>query len=584
MALAGRYFLYREVFDRIIEKSELTALIQDLDPCKAAIVLCQISAELRLAKRDRETVGKVQQDLAGWLLDDATVERMKERFGTTNTADRPIFHLPQVLNVLRLVLEHASGLRDPITDQEARYTLGAACLMMSDMYLTEEEHVALSLGTNESRMLAIMTQMLGPFEITNSSAITHVIYRARVMFRDLLSQPAVTQRISKECEGFDFEKEFSRIVGLQLSQWLFLLFAFYSYLFHYLSKEGTRCPEFLAIDHQNFCSASSITADAMNAGLKSIAAGFADFKELLTQKRPTDWRFDFVPFKSKPLIELETGKSFCPDVGFLVEKMNSGVYWAINDGLPSGGRERLKLFKAWGILFEEYVNWFLAGYNFRQSLSFWPSPKFPDGSESFDGAFLQDSRFMPMEYKGRFLKIEARYSGSIEAFESDLDLKIGEGCEQLARKIMDLFTADPRKRKRLRDIPLNHVTRVIPVLVVQDNILRGPFVNWWLNKKFDSLIDRTQLHCEVKVDSLNLVNIHELETMAESAEAGSFDIFHGLQLRCHADPGMRSALHDFLLNVPGYGEGKSNRIEKILADQWKEMEEYVFGRERENGS
>jgi len=119
---------------------------------------------------------------------------------------------------------------------------------------------------------------------------------------------------------------------------------------------------------------------------------------------------------------------------------------------------------------------------------------------------------------------------------------------------------------------------------VQDNILRGPFVNWWLNKKFDSLIDRTQLHCEVKVDSLNLVNIHELETMAESAEAGSFDIFHGLQLRCHADPEMRSALHDFLLNVPGYGEGKSNRIEKILADQWKEMEEYVFGRERENGS
>jgi hypothetical protein len=48
----------QEVFDRIIEKSELTSLIQDLDPCKAAIVLCQISAELRLAKRDRETVGK----------------------------------------------------------------------------------------------------------------------------------------------------------------------------------------------------------------------------------------------------------------------------------------------------------------------------------------------------------------------------------------------------------------------------------------------------------------------------------------------------------------------------------------------
>jgi len=286
MALTGRYFLYREVFDRTIEKSELLSVIQDLDPCKAAVVLCLISAELRLAKRDRETVGKVQQDLAGWLLDDATVGRMKERFGTTHTADRPVFHLPQVLNVLRLILEHASGARDPITDQGARYTLGTACLMMSDLYLTEDEHVALSSGTNESRMLAVMTQMLGPFEITNASAITHLIYRSRVMFHDLLSQPSVTQRISRECQGFDFEKEFNRIVGLQLSQWLFLLFTFYSYLFHYLSKEGTRCPEFLAIDHKNFHSASKISADAMHAALKSIAAGFADFKETLSQKTP----------------------------------------------------------------------------------------------------------------------------------------------------------------------------------------------------------------------------------------------------------------------------------------------------------
>jgi len=47
---------------------------------------------------------------------------------------------------------------------------------------------------------------------------------------------------------------------------------------------------------------------------------------------------------------------------------------------------------------------------------------------------------------------------------------------------------------------------------------------------------------------------------------------------------MRSALHDFLLNIPGYGEGKSNRIERILADQWKEMEEYVFGPESKGQS
>lgn len=90
-----------------------------------------------------------------------------------------------------------------------------------------------------------------------------------------------------------------------------------------------------------------------------------------------------------------------------------------------------------------------------------------------------------MEYKGGFLKIEARYSGNSHACESDLDLKIGEGCQQLASKIELLFNGDPSKRKALRDIPLDHITRVVPVLVVQDHILRGLFINWRLNQTFN---------------------------------------------------------------------------------------------------
>ena len=49
----------------------------------------------------------------------------------------------------------------------------------------------------------------------------------------------------------------------------------------------------------------------------------------------------------KPLIEVQSDKFVCPDVGFLIEKMHSGVYWAIFDGLTQA--ERPRLFKAWGI-------------------------------------------------------------------------------------------------------------------------------------------------------------------------------------------------------------------------------------------
>jgi hypothetical protein len=88
------------------------------------------------------------------------------------------------------------------------------------------------------------------------------------------------------------------------------------------------------------------------------------------------------------------------------------------------------------------------------------------------------------------------------------------------------------QRKVLQDIPTNHVTRIVPVLVVQDPILRGPLVNWMLNRIFNRALDREKLRLGVAVEPLNVVSIHEMETMAESAEANGFDIFHGLQLRC----------------------------------------------------
>lgn len=572
---AAVYLMYREVFDRTPEYSELPALVADLEVAETSSFLCQLNTELRLAVREREALAKVQTEWAAGLLDDETIRRLKERFGREHLADRPLFHAPQVLNILKLVIEHSRGTINPRTDDAARYRLGTACLMMNDLFLTQEEHVRISSGTTDSRMLALITQLLEVSEVINSGAISHIAYRSRIMFDLLLSQDKVVQRIKHQCQGFDFRQEFERIVGIPVTHWLFQLIGFYSYLMNYIGQGGSRNLEYLTIDPPNYASKSKITARELEIVLGTVSASFTDFKNLLADKRDADWRFDFMPFRSKPLIDLASNRFFCADIGFLVEKISSGAYWAINDGLDR--RERPKLFSAWGILFEEYVNWFLGGCHFKEDLVFWPAPAWDEGGECFDGAFMAGSRFMPMEYKGGFLRIDARYSADPAAFEADLDLKITKGCEQLARKIQQLFNRTTGKRRRLRDVPLEHVTRIIPVLVVQDHILRSPLINWLLNRKFNLLLDRTQLHDGVNVDSLNVVNVQELETMAESAEGGDFDLFHGLQLRCFNDPEMFSDLQNFLLTVPGYGQGKSKRIEAILEQQWKEIEAYLFG-------
>src|SRR5580693_3982305 len=109
MYFGGAFFLYEDVYDRRPTLSELESALRDLDCAEALALLSQISADLRLSKREKEPAGKLQQELAGSLLDDETVDRFKKRFGSVHMADRPVFHTPQILNVMRLVVQHSSG-------------------------------------------------------------------------------------------------------------------------------------------------------------------------------------------------------------------------------------------------------------------------------------------------------------------------------------------------------------------------------------------------------------------------------------------------------------------------------------------
>src|SRR5713226_6975586 len=77
----GAYFLYKDVFDRTPVLEEIYSLLRDLDSVETVATLCRINTELRLAKRERTAIGKLQQTLGGAFLDEETVARFKGRFG-----------------------------------------------------------------------------------------------------------------------------------------------------------------------------------------------------------------------------------------------------------------------------------------------------------------------------------------------------------------------------------------------------------------------------------------------------------------------------------------------------------------------
>jgi hypothetical protein len=199
-----------------------------------------------------------------------------------------------------------------------------------------------------------------------------------------------------------------------------------------------------------------------------------------------------------------------------------------------------------------------------------------DKAESFDGILRKGSLLVVMEYKGGFLSQEAKYSASLDAFTADLDRKIGDGCRQLARKLHALFNPDRKLRKQLKDVPVEGVTRVLPVLIVQDHIARGPLVNWWLNRLFSRLRSEFPTSAALEIMPLNVVHAHELESLLATCGPGGFDPIYGLHHRAVRDPEMLGELHNFLFTIPGYGQVNSPLWRELDKQVWKEIASELF--------
>ena len=313
----------------------------------------------------------------------------------------------------------------------------------------------------------------------------------------------------------------------------------------------------------------------MEAVLGTISTSIAALQAEQAAADPlTDPRFDFVPFRSKPLVRLYQGRFSPIDLAFILEKVHTGVQWTIHDGLPA--RRRGALFQAWGVLFEEYVHWLFRGVRMPSAVQFVERPCWPSGEESFDGMLLKDSVMVPMEYKGGFLSRAARYSGRQEEFVNDMQQKFIPGCIQLAKKIRAIFTADAKQRKELRDFSLDHIHTVLPVLILQDQIFRVPFLNWWLNKLFQAELAGFEARGSLLVRPLTVVSVNELETMLDSAEAEGFDLIYALHHRTVRDPDVLSSLQEWLLQFPNYGRKQSERTRRVFEELKGPLYSYLF--------
>ena len=579
-SLVGRYITYSELFDRRPTWDELISLVKALPLLDALTNIAKINLSLRYAlqEHNRPNWGRLQQALVANFVNDDAFKRLQDRFAHESTDDRPIFLPANVLNVAKVVLMHSQNDR-PLSDSdspELRYAIGTACLMLNDLLLSEEEEHQITVGDQDARRLALLVQMLPQFELANPPAAHHLLFRYQIMFRTLLAQPGVRARISQACRTFDFRAEFEKLAGIDLDRWLHVVFSLYAYFLNGGDVFDPR-PEFFYFDPKKSIEQTQVTETELAAVLKTIALAPADLGREVSKERPTDLRFDFIPFRSSPIFQVETARFACLDIALLLEKVHTGVHWVLHDANAHDPQKRYDLFQAWGILFEEYVHWLLHGMKTNLSVKYFRSPSWKgDGGESFDGILLDKAVLVPMEYKGGFLARKARYSGISEDFVKDVEDKFVPGSIQLAKKIGWLFGESEAKAKSIEGTSTDQIRAIVPVLVLQDHILRVPFLNWLLNKRFLHELAKHKLRAGTLVRPLNVVNIHELETMVNSAEASEFDLIYALHHRAVRDEEMLANLQEFLMQFPTYGREQSPRTKDVYNELKGHMFSYLF--------
>jgi len=131
------------------------SVIQPLELRETVELLCQMNADFRLRK-GRDAVAQLQRELAGPLFDDDTLERLKTRFPNEHAADRPMFLPLQILNWVQLVVQHSQGSEKPFSNLSAKYRIGTASLISSDLLMDREERQVLTSKTPDSVARSLM--------------------------------------------------------------------------------------------------------------------------------------------------------------------------------------------------------------------------------------------------------------------------------------------------------------------------------------------------------------------------------------------------------------------------------------------
>jgi hypothetical protein len=486
------YPTWKEVFGRRPTEEEVLVEICQFDRLNTLWLLARINLLLTLERvhATEAVTMELQTFLVNLFFDDDLFERLKEKFGTERLVNRTPFHSLQVLVLARMVALHsmpAGGLR-PDTDRAASLRLGRCLLMVNDLLSTPKNLARIRRNRPSRKLmkLALQLQVGAGLEVNNPPPIYGSILRSDIVFNELLGKSRFAAEI---------REAFLRTNGITLEDYIDHVFGVLTYFLTLDFRKLINEPGLAVVSSERFFAQGDRTIASKFWSMEVTSA--QQLEDSLREPSTLKEYHDFITVRKRPFLQTIDDGVIPIHLGFVQEKLESGLFWTIVNSLPERD-DRARLFTEWGHLFEGYVSQTVAECFTRDTERYIPFPRFTDNNdEAFDGMIAAGSHLFVMEYKGGFLTANAKYAENERAFIEDLNRKFGSGpgagVEQLVRKIRDLFAAKESNRRAINGFDSSKVRIVVPLLIVQESFVSSELTANYLADVFGNLKRREQL-------------------------------------------------------------------------------------------
>lgn len=447
----------------------------------------------------------------------ADERRLKEEFCSgvklyaidvsTNLRGTFIFHRQSTL----FLLGRSACVSDPCSARssdvlaDARHEL-ADCYLIANGLLEAEEQRKVALPNNNRKELMAKIIPSMEYAVNPSPLLKNFLVRSEEFLR----------RLQKITSDIDINQTFFKATGLALQDYQYLIFSIAVKLLSFSPEEIVK-GEVLFIDTKP----SDTLALLYDKLLQHICLSIDELalKAPGTKSLPNEFRL----WRKYPLVQTSEDQVFCVDIDFLLDKLQTGVFWIIRNQLAEEKKSN-KIFDLWGKVFEDYAASIIKRGISAQTESIercFARPQYDrkGGSECTDIAICSEETLILLECKTSVLSASAKFSGDFSKLYAELKKKIIEGekpkkpkgLKQLWNAIQSLGHKNTEDRYEVKEIDISKVKKIYPVLILPDRTFSCLLMNWFLDSEFQRMVKREHLQNHLEIMPLTVLTITDLE-------------------------------------------------------------------------